>query len=323
MVFSIHFNNDSPLTNVVMPQENFTLAHLTDPHLTPLTGVQPQSLLNKRILGYLSWQLRRRHEHRPEVLAALIADLHRQEPDHITITGDLTQISLDREFQQAAQWLTRLGAPDQISVVPGNHDTYIPLAWHESLAYWQNYMTSDSATEITFPFFRRRGPVALIGINSAVPSAPFLATGMVGEEQIQRLTALLEATAKQNLFRIILIHHPPHPEAIKARKRLTDSKPVQTLLRQYGCELILHGHTHLWQLHWLPGPNKTNIPMIGVPSASAIGHKRGYRARYHLYRIEKSRKGWQLSVEIRGLGENLTFAKEGSFIVEMPKPIAG
>ncbi len=301
-----------------MPSQAFTLAHLSDPHLTSLAVAQPGALLNKRLLGYLSWQLKRRREHRPEVLSALIADLHRQAPDHITITGDLTQISLEHEFRQTARWLAQLADPERISVIPGNHDAYVPLAWNESLRYWQSYMTSDAGTQSVFPFLRVRGPVALIGVNSAVPSAPFLAIGTVGDQQIQKLASLLEATAKQNLFRVLLIHHPPHPEAIKSRKRLTDIKPVQALLRQYGCELILHGHSHLWQLHWLQGPNKTNIPMIGVPSASAIGHKRGYRSRYHLYRITKTQEGWRLEVTIRGLNEHLTFGKEGDFTITLP-----
>ena len=38
----------------------FTLAHLSDLHLTSLDDVRPRELLGKRVLGYLSWHWRRR-----------------------------------------------------------------------------------------------------------------------------------------------------------------------------------------------------------------------------------------------------------------------
>ena len=57
-------------------QAGFVLAHLSDLHLSSLDGVSPRALLGKRLLGYLSWRLWRRHEHRADVLDALRADLH-------------------------------------------------------------------------------------------------------------------------------------------------------------------------------------------------------------------------------------------------------
>ena len=62
-------------------------------------------------LGALSWSLRRRHEYRPEVLAALVADVQAQESDHIAITGDLTNIALEDEFTASLPWLQKLGGP--------------------------------------------------------------------------------------------------------------------------------------------------------------------------------------------------------------------
>lgn len=301
-----------------MSSTDFTLAHLSDPHLTSLTKIPPKALLNKRILGYLSWQLRRRFEHRPEVLVALVADLSNQHPDHIAITGDLTQLGLPQECRQAAQWLERLGPPRNISVVPGNHDTYVPTPWDQSLAYWRPYMTSDPAQGDRFPFLRRRGPVALIGVNSAVPTAPLLASGTVGNRQLERLASLLKASRTESLLRIVLIHHPPHPEAVKSRKRLTDWQPLQAVLQDNGCELILHGHSHLWQLHWLAA-GSCNIPIVAPPSASAIGRRRGYRARYHLYRLRRDTVGPKLTVEVRGLAANrLEFRREGEFCLPLP-----
>ena len=54
---------------------SFRLAHLSDLHLGPMPRVSPRSLMNQRVLGYLSWQRRRYRVHRREVLDALVDDL--------------------------------------------------------------------------------------------------------------------------------------------------------------------------------------------------------------------------------------------------------
>src|SRR3546814_1695398 len=109
----------------------FKLAHISDPHLGPLPPVRVAELLNKRFFGWLSWVRRRRALHRPEVLAALAADLAGLAPDHLVVTGDLTNIALPGEFVQVGRWLEGLGAPEGVTVVPGNHDAYVAVPWEE------------------------------------------------------------------------------------------------------------------------------------------------------------------------------------------------
>ena len=65
--------------------------------------------MSKRGLGYLNWLRKRRAIHRPEVLAAIVADLKAQQPDHIAVTGDLVNLSLSNEFAPARAWLDALG----------------------------------------------------------------------------------------------------------------------------------------------------------------------------------------------------------------------
>src|SRR3546814_219473 len=107
----------------------FKLAHISDPHLGPLPPVRVAELLNIRFFGWLSWGRRRRALHRPEVLAALAADLAVLAPDHLVVTGDLTNIALPGEFVQVGRWLEGLGAPEGVTVVPGNHDAYVAVPW--------------------------------------------------------------------------------------------------------------------------------------------------------------------------------------------------
>ena len=296
----------------------FKLAHLSDLHATPVEIESPRDLFGKRALGWLSWRRRRRKEHRPEVLEALIEDLHAQDADHVGVTGDLTHLGLDSEIRAAAGWLERLGPPARVSVVPGNHDAYAGRRGAERWAPWASYMgthapegreaaadpTEDERGTEGFPWVRRLGAVALVGVSSARPTAPLLATGRVGARQRAELEALLGRLAEEGRPRVLLIHHPPLPAGQSRRRQLDDAEAVRALLARAGAELVLHGHTHRTHLDRVAGPAGP-IPVVGVPSSSAVGRRPGRRARYHLYRIvpAEPRSGvprCTLSLEVRG-----------------------
>jgi hypothetical protein len=70
------------------------------------------------------------------------------------------------------------------------------------------------------------------------------------------------------------------------------------VLYQHGAELILHGHAHRTLHNFLKTPSG-NIPVIGVPSISALGRTPERRARYYIYRITPVGKAWNVRVEIR------------------------
>jgi 3',5'-cyclic AMP phosphodiesterase CpdA len=275
----------------------FVLAHLSDPHLGPLPTPPPLELLSKRGLGFLNWLRKRRAIHRPEVLARIVADLKSQSPDHTAVTGDLVNLSLSNEFAPARAWLETLGTPDAVTLVPGNHDAYVRAAAGYGARHWGDYMRGDAGEG--FPFVRRRGPVALIGLSTSLPTLPLAATGRLHGDQLARLSGVLDALAAERLFRVVLIHHPP-TEGANYFRRLTDAAAVRDVLRRYGAELVLHGHHHEASLVRLPGPRGA-IPCVGVPSASgAPGHKE-VPAGYNLYTIEGSSAGWQCNVTTRGL----------------------
>ena len=288
-------------------QNKFRLAQLSDPHLSSLNDVRLRELLNKRVLGYLSWRWRRRTEHTREVLSALVRDLRTMVPDHIAITGDLTHLGLPSEFRQAREWLDALGEPAAVTVVPGNHDAYVSSAWDHTLALWDPYMASDAMPpdwEATgtghgmFPTLRIRDGAALIGLSTARPSAPFLAVGSLGSTQLQKLEGILHETGRQGLCRILLLHHPPLPGSVAWRKRLTDSASLHAVLARQGAELVLHGHAHRTSVSHLDTGSR-RILTIGVPSASARGRNPDHRAQYHLYHVTPEREGWHLLVSAR------------------------
>jgi 3',5'-cyclic AMP phosphodiesterase CpdA len=276
----------------------FTLAHLSDPHLAPLPRPSLSELAGKRLLGFINWQRKRRAIHRRDVLDALLRDLKSNAHDHIAVTGDLVNIALEAEFAPARAWLDTLGPPAEVSVVPGNHDIYLRAAMRWPSAQWGDYMRSDSGPEtdlMRFPFVRRRQNVAIIGLSSGVPTAPFLATGRLGDDQLTRFGDALRQLS--GLFRVVLIHHPL--ESIHGRlKRLTDAAALRRVLAENGAELLLHGHDHVHALNWLDGP-RGRIPAVGVPSASALAHKCDDPAGYNLYRIDGEAGAWRCEMTSR------------------------
>lgn len=277
----------------------FVLAHLTDPHLPTPRGAPAMAFANKRLMGLMSWRLRRRHIHRPEVLAALVRDLHASHPDHIVVTGDIVNIALPGEFEAAAAWLRALGSAESVSVVPGNHDAYVRVGAASSLVRWDAYMRGDGAAPAnSFPFLRRRNGVALIGLTTAEPSPPGMAWGSLGDRQLERLGACLAETRRAGDFRIVLLHHRPIDEGLARHKRLRDSAAFRQVIAREGAELVLHGHTHRFEVGFLAAGGR-EIPVVGAPSASAATDAPGHTGQYHLYRIAAVAGGWSLDMRAR------------------------
>ncbi len=288
----------------------FVLAHLSDPHLGPIPDARLSEVFGKRFFGLMNWVGARRRNFGAETLAPLMADLAAQAPDHIAVTGDLVNLSLPSEFDTGAAFLASLGTPQGVTVIPGNHDAYVRSALKYHLERWAPFLAGDDSKPDTpldvasFPFVRRRGPVALVGVSTAIPTAVFLASGEVGESQLARLKAILVQLKSEGLFRVVMIHHPPVGER-HFHRDLRDADAFRAVLGEVGAELVLHGHDHRASLGMIPGPDGT-IPVVGVPSASAGPEDRRGAGRYNLYRISGAPGAWTCEMESRGYAAHET-----------------
>jgi 3',5'-cyclic AMP phosphodiesterase CpdA len=274
----------------------FVLAHLSDLHMA--REPRGAELASKRGLGLINWRRKRKAIHRPEVLDAITQDVKTCGADHIAVTGDLVNFSLADEYERVRAWLERLGSPSDVTVIPGNHDTYVRGTEQSPAAFWGDYMRGDDGAPAgTFPFLRRRGDVALIALSTAVPTGPFMATGRLGQPQLGRLAGMLDQT--RTLFRVVLIHHPPISPPRRHLRRLIDGSDLRGVLAEHGAELLLHGHDHQHALVWLDGP-RAKIPAVGVPSASARApHGDENSAGYNLFRIGGTASAWHCEMIAR------------------------
>ncbi len=291
----------------------FRLAHVSDPHLGPLPKPQFRELVGKRVLGYINWRLNRgRGGMRPAVLDDLVEDLVRQAPDHVAVTGDIVNIALDAELEPARRWLASLGAPRDVSAVPGNHDAYVRGALTRATDAWGPFLKGDQGEAGRFPYVRRRGPVAMIGVSSAEATAPFMATGRFDASQALRLAEILGHLGREGLYRVVMIHHPPSKKPIHWAGRLIGSARLREVIHAHGAELMLHGHTHRSTVEWLDGP-RGSIPLVGVPSASRNPGPERRGAGWNLFEITGKPGAWSTVRVERG------FRDASSGIVEITR----
>lgn len=257
-------------------------AHLSDLHLPHEPRLRLREHFSKRQLSVWSWR-RRRAVQSPVVLEALRAEMAAHRPDRIVVTGDITNFSLPGEFTDAARWLEGLPAP--VSVVPGNHDALVPVPHAEGWGKLDRWGGAGG-----WPYVHRHGPASFIGLKSALPTAPLLASGRLGREQCGRLARILAREREAGQHRVVMLHHPVADGVVRARKALRDRRELRAVLREQGASLVLHGHARNARLDALPGPSGP-IPCLCVPSSTALPNPHDEAARWHLVELPAT-GGW-------------------------------
>lgn len=278
------------------------LAHLSDVHLPLPGGLLTRHVNTKRMLGWLNWQRKRRFVHTRGAVDALVADIKAQAPDHVLVSGDLVNIGLPDEYAAARDWLMTVGPPERVSVVPGNHDAYVTAEAGPGIGLWAKYMANDShgrdlGLSDQFPYVRKVGHVAIIGVNSGIATKPGSAVGEVGADQLARLGDVLAQLGEAGLVRLVMIHHPPVPGLADASRRLLDEVALADVLEVCGAELVVHGHNHV-----MSSVACGRVAIEGVASASAArayGHEP--LARYNLISIERRAGPDTIRIETRGV----------------------
>lgn len=299
-----------------------TLAHISDLHLPPARLFSTWQWNLKRIVGLINWYRNRRTLYLSSAAAALAEDIVAMAPDHIAVTGDLANFGLPGEYQTGLDWLATLGPLERVSLIPGNHDIYTGRSDAACLAAWGHYMRCDAwgrgvaADAGQFPYVRRVGNVAVVALNSAVPTKLFLASGRVGERQLRALAKTLDDLRDTGLLRVVLIHHPPLPGQAPPRRALVDGRQLQDVLMRHGADLVLHGHNHRDTVVWTGHGGGAHIPIVGVATGS-VGrvHPHEPLARYNLYRLEGEPGSARIEMITRGL------ASSGGNVVELKRAI--
>ena len=195
-------------------QPSVRLAHFSDVHIC--LNKYPfgmRDIFSKRTAGWVNLRvLGRAHRFRHADLAirALARDLEARKPDHRVFSGDASCLGFDEEFVAASEILGADGRFPGIAV-PGNHDHLLGRTvrggmFEHRFSPWQEGIRLDKAV---YPFAQRIGPLWLVAVNSSKPNfLPWDATGAVGNDQLDRLTRLLDQLGDG--MRVLVTHYPVH-----------------------------------------------------------------------------------------------------------------
>lgn len=277
------------------------IGHISDLHIFAMDDVRPRRFLNKRLVGGTNLLFHRSKAHSPEVVQIALERLDDEGVDHIAISGDITNLALDEEFEEAERIIGQLDdAYARVSVVPGNHDYYVPdvLERRPFERVFARYMESDLPSyqlETGYPFCKLLGDeVALVGLNSGVPSPPFFAIGRVDERELRSLDALLDDPKVRDRFKVVMVHHPLLPfehSRVQFYRCMTNAEDVLSVLRWRNVELAIHGHNHYYhslELPHLGKPGTLHICEAGSTSITSAKDEH-YAGKYNVYHIEDGR----------------------------------
>ena len=277
----------------------FTLAHLSDPHCRrclrrgcPTVGKRASAISTGRATATNS---------SPRRLDALVSDLQAQAPDHIAVTGDLVNLALDAEFEPARAWLEASARRTASAIVPGNHDAYVRIDPPSLCRDFARFLRGVDAGRRTFPSLRRRGPLALIGVSSAVPTA-----ALDGDRTARPGPARSAGAHRWTTFppsRLFGAAPDPSPAGSDSRvKRLTDSNPAARAAEATRREpdpararpRPFDSYGHRW-------PRSARSPRSVCSSASATRPWPSIPPRpYNLFSIARDGTAWRCEQTVAG-----------------------
>jgi len=275
------------------------IAHFSDLHLLALEGVPAWRFLNKRVTGLANLRLKRAAIHRPEYVRAIALEVARSGVDHVVVTGDLTNLALESEFERARDVIEQdLGLDaSRVTIVPGNHDLYTRGA-HRARRFQQYFapwLTSDlpelrssSGVAPSFPVVKLRGPAAIVALSSAVPRLPLVAAGELGHAQLESLARVLEHPEVRRRTLVLALHHPPAHAWTPAKaylEGLRDARALLSLLEPVQAGLVLHGHLHRRLQQPLP-TRAGELQQVGATSASLHSADPDRMAGFNVYEVD-------------------------------------
>jgi len=223
------------------------IAHATDIHWSaplPLGRV-----FGKRMLGGLNLLLGgRRHAFDEVVQRALVDHIIASEPDAVYLTGDLTALALEAEFEKARAALEPLLERFPTLVIPGNHDVYTRGAAREKRIqqYFRPWMGLDGNPTAVARL--DVGPLTLLGLDPNRPT--LLSSGLLPEDQLRGLEEVLRSPDLAGRKVILGVHYPVVDREGRPCARfdrgLRNVADLVTVLREAPVRpvAILCGHEH-------------------------------------------------------------------------------
>ncbi|MCB9659262.1 MAG: metallophosphoesterase [Polyangiales bacterium] len=211
------------------------LAQLSDAHLVELDASERDAGDWVR-LAFLSSYRPSRAVSRVRKLAGAFARARAAGADHVVFTGDLTEDAAPGQFALFAHIVAESGfTPEQVTVIPGNHDAYRGRDFYAHMAAG----TLGAVARTSSDPFDLDG-VRVVPLDSTLDQHYVRAAGCLGAAQRAQLRSGEGPT-------LVLQHHPPlahAPRALSWFQELVDLADVQSAVAAAEHLYVMHGHVH-------------------------------------------------------------------------------
>ncbi|MDH4224425.1 MAG: metallophosphoesterase [Deltaproteobacteria bacterium] len=242
------------------------LIHISDLHLH-IIPTRISHFRGKRVLGAVNLLLRRRRAYPRARALGLVRLLDEMKWDHLVITGDLTQLGLEEEFDLARQVLAPLleRGPGRVTILPGNHDRYdwpfLTRDWF-SMYFGEFFQGGEITTRELTPHWH------LAGWDSTRLTHPIMADGLVRPETL-KATGCWITELPQGSRVMVANHFPlafPPPRHSRWHHDLRNIPQVLDWMADQPVDVYLHGHMHH---NWVVEQTLGGRPVRFVNSASS------------------------------------------------------
>jgi 3',5'-cyclic AMP phosphodiesterase CpdA len=208
--------------------------------------------------------------HEPELVEAVEAEVRREKPDLVVVSGDFTQRARTEQFQEACRFLERLReAGNDVIGVPGNHD--VPLydvirRFFSPLTRYKRFVD-----DMLCPYIELPG-VAVLGINTA--RSLTVTEGRINREQMEMIRETF-ARAEPSAMKVLVTHHPllalPVGEGLS--EAVGRSELALDAVADAGVDLLLAGHHHRVSSYDARDLATRAGPALVVQAGTATSHR--------------------------------------------------
>jgi len=265
-------------------------------------------MFGKRALGMANLYAmgRRNYFDAHEVVGRAVADAQQFAADAFVMTGDLTAMSSQAEFEDARAAFGPLLESLPSVVIPGNHDIYTRGSsksarmertfgswmaggtWNSSSGRWESGAPLKTGTAVPWPVRFRLRDTDFIATNPCRPG--LRASGRFGEEALVAARELVAESRAEGQQVVFLLHYPPLDEEGAPYRRdghsVEDVDGLLEALEAAPPSLILHGHRHhAWRVDL--AANGQSVPILNCGTTSAISPLQDRTAGYYIIELEE------------------------------------
>ena len=232
----------------------------------------------KRLLGIVNLAMRRRHHFPAQLAREAMMQIASEDADLVLFSGDMTTMSLEGEFRDAAKAFAPLYEKwgDRLVAIPGNHDRYSPTSVRRN--YFESYFPYAAMPEGRRVLSRQFGEhLCVVGFDASRPfmirSNGLLDRGL--ERELDHELGMIGETGRK----VLLMGHFPYsyPGELpgKWHHRLLRDEALAELIARHQPVAYLHGHKHVrWCLRDARTPQTLclNCGPAGMASALTDSH---------------------------------------------------